>query len=126
MKKSTQKSTRTAPTAKRAPPSATAKKRVRPTPSADVPAPASEASPKVKHKLVRDSFTIPKVEYAVLEGLKLRAANLARPVKKSELLRAGIAALNGMTDKAFLTAINRVPSLKTGRPKRLTDAPLSP
>ena len=70
-----------------------------------------------KPKLVRDSFTIPKSEYMVLDGLKVRAANLTRHVKKSELLRAGIAALNAMGDKAFLDALNGVPSLKTGRPK---------
>ena len=75
------------------------------------------ADPKAKAKLVRDSFTIPKTEYAVLEALKDRGLSLARPVKKSELLRAGIGALNGMHDKAFLEAINAVPSLKTGRPK---------
>ena len=72
---------------------------------------------KVKHKLVRDSFTIPKTEYLVLEALKQRAAKLTRPTKKSELLRAGIVALQGMGDKAFLAALARVPSLKTGRPK---------
>jgi hypothetical protein len=66
---------------------------------------------------VRDSFTIPKVEYAVLDALKLRAANLTRPVKKGELIRAGIGALNAMDDKAFLAALDTVPSLKTGRPK---------
>ncbi len=77
----------------------------------------SVAVPKVKLKLVRDSFTIPKSEYSVLEGLKVRAANLKRPVKKSELLRAGVSALHAMTDKAFLSALNAVPSLKTGRPK---------
>ena len=72
---------------------------------------------KAKQKLVRDSFTIPKTEYAVLEGLKDRAANLKRPTKKSELLRAGVLALQAMTDKAFLSVLNGVPSLKTGRPK---------
>jgi len=72
---------------------------------------------KPKHKLVRDSFTIPKSEYQLLEALKLRAAALKRPTKKSELLRAGIAALNAMADKALLAALNSVPSLKTGRPK---------
>ena len=84
-----------------------------------VPKPAAPAAPaaKVKNKLVRDSFTIPKSEYAVLAGLKLRAANLKRPAKKSELLRAGVGALNAMSDKAFLLALNAVPSLKTGRPK---------
>jgi len=72
---------------------------------------------KVKHKLVRDSFTIPKVEYVVLENLKVRAADLKRPTKKSELLRAGIAVLRKMSDKEFLAAVNGVQSLKTGRPK---------
>jgi hypothetical protein len=79
------------------------------------------AAPKVKHKLIRDSFTIPKSEYSVLESLKLRALALARPTKKSELLRAGIAALSAMSDKQFLAAVSSIPSLKTGRPK--TDAP---
>ena len=72
---------------------------------------------KVKHKLVRDSFTIPKAEYVVLESLKLRAADLKRPTKKSELIRAGIAVLKKMTEKEFLAAVNGVQSLKTGRPK---------
>ena len=70
-----------------------------------------------KQKLVRDSFTIPKGEYAVLGDLKERATQLKRPTKKSELLRAGVAALHGMSDKAFLAALAKVPSLKTGRPK---------
>ncbi|WP_395055702.1 hypothetical protein [Polaromonas sp.] len=81
------------------------------------PAPRAEkpAKPK-KPKLVRDSFTIPKAEYGVLEELKQRAAALAHPVKKSELLRAGIKALAAMPDAAFLTALNNVPAIKTGRP----------
>ncbi len=66
---------------------------------------------------MRDSFTIPKTEYAVLTALKDRALSLTRDVKKSELLRAGISALNTMHDKAFLEALDTVPSLKTGRPK---------
>ena len=69
-----------------------------------------------KPKLVRDSFTIPKVEYVVLEALKQRANRLSRSVKKSELLRAGIKALAAMHDTAFLTALELVPAIKTGRP----------
>lgn len=69
-----------------------------------------------KPKLVRDSFTIPKVEYVVLEALKLRAAKLTRAVKKSELLRAGIKALAAQSDAAFLSALEKVPAIKTGRP----------
>lgn len=79
--------------------------------------PAAPLPEAPKQKLVRDSFTIPKSEYAVLEGLKHRGAGLRRPVKKSELLRAGIKALQAMSDRAFLAALAGVPSLKTGRPK---------
>lgn len=70
-----------------------------------------------KPKLVRDSFTIPKAEYLVLDELKQRAARLAHPVKKSELLRAGIKALAQLADAGFLAAVQAVPAIKTGRPK---------
>lgn len=69
-----------------------------------------------KPKLVRDSFTIPKAEYMVLDELKQRAAKLTRPAKKSELLRAAIKTLAALSDAAFLTALAQVPALKTGRP----------
>jgi hypothetical protein len=71
-----------------------------------------------KVKLVRDSFTIPKPEYLILDNLKLRAADLKHPVKKSELLRAGIKALAAMTDAQLLLALKAVPMLKTGRPSK--------
>ncbi len=69
-----------------------------------------------KPKMVRDSFTFPKAEYEVLDALKLRAAKLGKPVKKTEVLRAGIKAIAAMSDAAFLAALQAVPSLKTGRP----------
>lgn len=79
--------------------------------------PESEKPLKVKRlKLVRDSFTIPKTEYTVLDELKQRAGKLGRPIKKSELLRAGIKALAAMSEGAFLTALQSVPTIKTGRP----------
>ena len=71
-----------------------------------------------KPKLVRDSFTIPKVEFTVLDDLKVRAGKLANSAKKSELIRAGIKALASMTDAAFLVALKAVPAIKTGRPAK--------
>ena len=71
-----------------------------------------------KPKMVRDSFTFPKAEYAVLDALKLRAAKLGSPAKKTELLRAGVKAIAAMQDDAFLAALKVVPSLKTGRPAK--------
>ena len=70
-----------------------------------------------KPKLVRDSFTIPKDEYIVIESLKIRAGKLAQAVKKSELLRAGVKALAAMSDIQFKAALSNVPTIKTGRPK---------
>lgn len=81
-----------------------------------IPKPAEKSVKAKKPKLVRDSFTIPKTEFVVLEELKQRAAQLARPVKKSELIRAGIKALAALSNAAFLTALNQVPTIKTGRP----------
>ena len=134
-------------TVKRAPAAAkTAKKVAAPAPSANlaakVPVPGAKAAPSMpkpvapepakavpkpeiakpdkpkKPKLVRDSFTIPKTEYAVLDDLKQRAARLSSLAKKSELLRAGIKALAAMPDAAFLGALRAVPAIKTGRPSK--------
>ncbi len=80
-------------------------------PAGDKPAKAH------KPKLVRDSFTIPKDEYQVIDALKERGLGLGQHVRKSELLRAGIRALAAMNDRAFLKAVVAVPTLKTGRPK---------
>jgi hypothetical protein len=70
-----------------------------------------------KPKLVRDSFTIPKDEYVVIDALKIRAGKLGQAVKKSELLRAGVKALAAMSDIQFKAALSNVPTIKTGRPK---------
>ena len=90
-------------------------------PAAPVPAPAPQSAAKAakahKPKLVRDSFTMPKDEYQVIEALKGRALELGKHVRKSELLRAGIRALAELNDRALLKALDAVPTLKTGRPK---------
>ena len=96
-------------------------------PAAPMPAPkktrppapvgAPEAAKFHKPKLVRDSFTMPKDEYQVIEALKRRALEQGQHVRKSELLRAGIRALAAMNDRAFLKAVDAIPTLKTGRPK---------
>ena len=85
--------------------------------------PAAVKPPKAKKpKMVRDSFTIPKPEYDVLDVLKLRAAKLGNPVKKTELIRAGVKAIAALSDAAFKQALLAVPSLKTGRPAKAKKA----
>lgn len=93
---------------------ATAKVKVKAVAKPKVEKPAKVKKP----KLVRDSFTIPKAEYTVLDDLKQRAGKLANSVKKSEFIRAGIKALAAMSDSAFLAAVKAVPAIKTGRPTK--------
>ena len=69
-----------------------------------------------KVKVVRDSFTIPKTEYAQIAAMKKRAMDQGMETKKSELIRAGLALLATTTDAAFRKALGNVPTLKTGRP----------
>ena len=79
--------------------------------------PAAKPGKVKKPKLVRDSFTMPKDEYSVIDSLKLRGGKLGQTVKKSELLRAGIKALATMSDIQFKAALSNVPTIKTGRPR---------
>ena len=69
-----------------------------------------------KVKVVRDSFTIPKTEYAQIAAMKKRAMDLGLEAKKSELIRAGLAMLASTSDAAFRKVLGTVPTLKTGRP----------
>jgi hypothetical protein len=78
--------------------------------------PSKEKSSKVK--MERDSFTMPKDEYSQLASLKARLLALGQPAKKSELLRAGIKLLSGMTDQRLKTTMAAIPVIKTGRPKK--------
>jgi hypothetical protein len=103
-----------APTAKSAP----AKKAASAAPQAAVTKGARQDDKPAKIKLVRDSFTIPKPEYAAIDQLKKRAAKSGLPSKKSEVLRAGLMALAAMGDGAFQAAMSAVPTLKTGRPRK--------
>ncbi|WP_372658239.1 hypothetical protein [Hydrogenophaga sp.] len=77
-----------------------------------------------KPKLVRDSFTIPKNEFAAIDELKTRAMAMGTAVKKSELLRAGLKALLALSDSGFKSVLASVPTLKTGRPHAATTTPV--
>ena len=49
-------------------------------------------------KLVRDSFTMPESDYLKIKSLKNRCLKLGIEMKKSELLRAGLLALEALED----------------------------
>lgn len=71
-----------------------------------------------KVKLVRDSFTMPETEYAVIALLKKRCLKAGVSAKKSEILRAAVAGLAKLSDASVVAAIRRLEPIKTGRPAK--------
>jgi len=67
-------------------------------------------------KVIRDSFTMPAADYELIGVLKERCIGLGAAMKKSELLRAGLAALQQLPDERLAEVVAAVYSVKTGRP----------
>jgi hypothetical protein len=81
--------------------------------------PAVEHTEKTKKpKLVRDSFTMPEAEYKLLGEVKRDCLKAGIEVKKSELLRVGVALLRQMEVAKLKTVLSALPPLKAGRPKK--------
>ena len=88
--------------------------------AADPPAAKADAAagqPKERVKLVRDSFTMPREDFDLIDRIKARAIEFKRPAKKSELLRAGLQVLAALQDAQLRAALDSLRPLKAGRPK---------
>ena len=79
--------------------------------------PAKPVKPK-KIKLVRHSFSMPETEYAQIALLKKRIADFGGKARRSELVRAGIAALAAMDNVELTALMARVERIKPGRPAK--------
>lgn len=89
------------------------------------PAKAAAKKPKKEHpkkehkeKVVRDSFTMPQSEYQKIAAIKETCLKAGLPVKKSEVLRAGLKALVEMNAAQLKRALAGLEKIKTGRPKK--------
>lgn len=67
-------------------------------------------------RVIRDSFTMPAIDYELIPELKTRCMKAGVGVTKSELLRAGLNALGSMTDKELVNVIEKLEKVRTGRP----------
>lgn len=72
-----------------------------------------------KSTLVRDSFTMPAHEYEVLGKVKKACLKAGFEIKKSELLRIGVALISQMDMATLQRVLSDLPQLKTGRPKKV-------
>lgn len=86
--------------------------------------PRTKKTRKVKEirqgKVIRDSFTMPAREYELISVLKKRCLGFGVAVKKSELLRAGLAAIHRLSDERLAEAVKAIDNVKTGRPANKT------
>lgn len=89
------------------------------------PAKAAAKNPKKEHpkkehkeKVVRDSFTMPQSEYQKIAAIKEACLKAGLPVKKSEVLRAGLKALVEMNAAQLKRSLTGLEKIKTGRPKK--------
>ena len=71
-----------------------------------------------KAKMVRDSFTMPEAEYALISAVKKRCIAQGVAMKKSEVLRAAIIAFAAQSDAAVTAALRSLDAIKTGRPPK--------
>jgi len=80
----------------------------------------SEKKAKKEHKVkvVRDSFTMPQSEYQKIAAIKEICLKAGLHVKKSEVLRAGLITLSGLTATQLKRALSSLEKIKTGRPKK--------
>lgn len=83
------------------------------------PAKPDKPPKKVKVKVIRDSFTMPEYDHDKLSKLKKKCLAEGVQIKKSELLRAGLAALEMMPLKRLLMVVGTVETIKTGRPGKV-------
>ena len=79
---------------------------------------ATKADKPTKPQLVRDSFTIPESEYAALAKVKKACLKEGFEIKKSELIRIGIALLAEMSSSKVKSAKKKLQTVKTGRPRK--------
>lgn len=79
--------------------------------------PLKADKPSKADKVVRDSFTMPQSDFDIIDRIKLRAIEWKQPVKKSEVLRAGLQALEALSDAKVRTLLTGLAPIKKGRPK---------
>lgn len=74
--------------------------------------------PIVLEKVIRDSFTMPSRDYKKITQLREKCLKAGHSATKSEILRAGLHALEEMSAEDLQRVVQSVEKVKTGRPGR--------
>jgi hypothetical protein len=79
---------------------------------------AKREEPQSAGKVIRDSFTMPLSDRELIQTIKKRCMRAGVDTNKSEILRAGLAALDTMHDKELVALFEGLTKVKTGRPQQ--------
>ena len=79
---------------------------------------SQEPPQETKKRVVRDTFTLPTEDYELIAAIKKRCLNCGVNVTKSEAIRAGLHALNDLSDEELLNVVKSLAKVKTGRPNK--------
>ncbi len=77
--------------------------------------------PKNQKRVIRDSFTLPTDDYEIITTIRERCLDNRITINKSEVIRAGLHALNKMSDEQLLAIVDGLTKIKTGRPGKAKD-----
>lgn len=69
--------------------------------------------------IIRETFSMPPGDSDLIDQLRQRSAAQGVMLNRSEILRAGLVALSTLSDAKLVEIGNRVPKMKTGRPKSI-------
>jgi hypothetical protein len=78
--------------------------------------PPSPAPPAVHEKVVRDTFTFPPGDHRRIRAIIKDSLQAAIQVNKSEVIRAGLLALQGLSTEKRHALLQSVEKMKPGRP----------
>ena len=81
-----------------------------------IPEQSEPEKPKKQKRVIRDSFTLPVDDYQLITTIRERCLDSRVTINKSEVIRAGLHALNEMSETELLAVVDSLTKIKTGRP----------
>ena len=78
--------------------------------------PKQEKQQKQQKRVIRDSFTLPTDDYELITTIRERCLDSRLTINKSEVIRAGLHALNQMSNEELVAVVESLTKIKTGRP----------
>ncbi|TAG48720.1 MAG: hypothetical protein EAZ30_06050 [Betaproteobacteria bacterium] len=72
----------------------------------------------IKVKIIRDSFTMTEADHELIKHCKKSAVAKGRETRKSEVVRAAVAAFATLPLEQQLLAYSKLTAVKTGRPRK--------